>query len=406
MGPSLSFHSKKSLAGGVNVKRVTGWVVLKNAKRADPSVKADGMSCRSCMSLLSVWPLKVGDLTEKSNQASHMVLTVCAAGAVAIIAAKSLKVPTTTASVIVAALGAAAVGTAASGNRFSVSTLVSLGLGATLGVLAGGVSPPSKDLRATLAADNESNAATIPRPLSSCGVDHLVYICQDLQAGMAAVEKLTGVLPSYGGHHPGLGTHNALLSLGDTAYLEIIAPDPSQEAPARPRVFGLDESLPDGLISAFCVHPTGSHTTIQRLAAALQHARGRSEPEALRQQSRVAPSGESVHWTFSSPWAARTALPFLIDWAGSPTSPHHNAPRGCQLVQMSCCVDMAERDEKLQLLQRIGLQGLRGVPSTAPPPFSVHVLGTAPSAMPAIIAIIDTPRKGQVRLGWLDHDDR
>ena len=58
-----------------------------------------------------------------------------------------------------------------------------------------------------------------------------------------------------GGSHPGLGTHNALLSLGDESYLEIIAPDPTQPKPDHPRIFGLDEGWPDGLLTAFSVHP-------------------------------------------------------------------------------------------------------------------------------------------------------
>jgi hypothetical protein len=38
-----------------------------------------------------------------------------------------------------------------------------------------------------------------------------------------------------------MGTHNHLLQLGDTVYLEIVALDPEADAPGRPRWFGLDD---------------------------------------------------------------------------------------------------------------------------------------------------------------------
>jgi hypothetical protein len=38
-----------------------------------------------------------------------------------------------------------------------------------------------------------------------------------------------------------MGTHNLLLRLGDSVFLEVIAPDPGAQRPDRPRWFGLDD---------------------------------------------------------------------------------------------------------------------------------------------------------------------
>src|SRR6185295_9043739 len=83
-------------------------------------------------------------------------------------------------------------------------------------------------LAATLAAAH---------PYSTAGIDHIMIGVADLDAGIAAFERVTGVAPVRGGRHPMRGTENALVSLGGGAYLEIIAPQ--RDAQPNEMVTGL-----------------------------------------------------------------------------------------------------------------------------------------------------------------------
>lgn len=78
--------------------------------------------------------------------------------------------------------------------------------------------------------------------MQRCELDHVVVACARLDTGVDWVERCLGVRPQPGGQHVAMGTHNALLRLGERIYLEVIAIDPSLPAPARPRWFGLDDA--------------------------------------------------------------------------------------------------------------------------------------------------------------------
>lgn len=58
--------------------------------------------------------------------------------------------------------------------------------------------------------------------------DHLVVAATTLADGIEYVADITGVAPQPGGRHVAMGTHNALLRLGERFYLEIIAIDPEE----------------------------------------------------------------------------------------------------------------------------------------------------------------------------------
>lgn len=57
-------------------------------------------------------------------------------------------------------------------------------------------------------------------------LDHIVYGVPNLSQAIKEFQEKTGVTPTIGGKHKGLGTHNAIVSLGNLRYIELIALDP------------------------------------------------------------------------------------------------------------------------------------------------------------------------------------
>jgi len=76
-------------------------------------------------------------------------------------------------------------------------------------------------------------------------LDHIVVVAGAREAGTAWVEESLGVPLQAGGEHERMGTHNALLRLGEKQYLEVISVNPMAPAPNRPRWFELDRLMPD-----------------------------------------------------------------------------------------------------------------------------------------------------------------
>src|SRR5689334_16080426 len=72
-------------------------------------------------------------------------------------------------------------------------------------------------------------------------LDHITVAADNLAAGVAHAEAALGVKIPFGGAHPLMGTHNHLLRLGDSLFLEIVAPDPAAGMLTRRRWFGLDD---------------------------------------------------------------------------------------------------------------------------------------------------------------------
>ncbi|GHE86410.1 hypothetical protein GCM10017786_17320 [Amycolatopsis deserti] len=157
-------------------------------------------------------------------------------------------------------------------------------------------------------------------------LDHLVYATPDL-AGTVADLRGRGIDLVPGGPHPGRGTRNHLAGLGDGAYLEVIGPDPEQDAPEGPRWFGIDDLTGPRLVTWAVRVPD--------LAGALARSRTAGYPfgEALP-MSRRRPDGVLLSWSLAFPLEDGGVVPFLIDWQDSP-HPADALPGGVTLVSLT-----------------------------------------------------------------------
>ena len=157
-------------------------------------------------------------------------------------------------------------------------------------------------------------------------VDHLVYATPDLNRGVDEIENLLGVRATAGGHHPGFGTRNALIALGPTTYLEIIAPDPEQPPPAQPRPFGLDGLKRSRLVTWFVTSPNLERLRVEALKKGVPIGE-------VRSGSRLRTDGVQLKWQFTDPsmLVANGIVPLFIDWGESP-HPAKTATKGATLV--------------------------------------------------------------------------
>ena len=156
-------------------------------------------------------------------------------------------------------------------------------------------------------------------------LDHTLLGCSDLRRGIDYVERRAGVRAAFGGVHPGRGTQNALLSLGERRYLEIIAPDPKQEKVVwhaeiskltEPRLIGWAAHVDD----------------IDRVVARLRQAGVAFDDPQPGSRQRL--DGSVLRWkTLTLKDDQSGLLPFFIEWSAQSPHPSVDAPGGCSLVR-------------------------------------------------------------------------
>lgn len=203
-------------------------------------------------------------------------------------------------------------------------------------------------------------------------LDHLVYGTPELPQAVDELEVKLGVRAAPGGKHAGGLTHNALLSLGEGSYLEIIAPAPG--------VVGSVAALPFGLATLTSPRLVAWAVAVDDLEGRVKSARAAGyDPGDVITGGRELPDGGTLSWRLAvRPQTAGNGLvPFLIEWTSQP-HPSRTAPAGCRLVSLR-----AEHPEPEGIRQMLGA-------------LSVD-LPVEDGPAPRLIAALETP-KGRVEL--------
>lgn len=165
--------------------------------------------------------------------------------------------------------------------------------------------------------------------------DHVAIAARTLDEG-AAWLGAHGLTLEPGGRHPGMGTHNRLMSLGPGAYLELIAPDPDSTAP--PCWFGL---------AGFDAAP--------RIAGWVMRAQPLQAPTGTRV---VQASRGDLSWRITLPLAGQMprggAHPMLIDWGDGPHPSDLLPDRGVRLARLTLPLDRLDLDDRRLMLTGAG----------------------------------------------------
>jgi Glyoxalase-like domain len=170
-------------------------------------------------------------------------------------------------------------------------------------------------------------------------LDHITIAADNLHDGVAHAEAALGVSIPVGGAHPLMGTHNHLIRLGDTLFLEIIAPDPAASPLSRRRWFSLDDPK---LRSELAVSPRFvtwvlATDDIETALREVPHAAGPA----------VTVTRGDLVWLISVPddgsMPSGGAFPTLIQWPRGPHPASRMPDLGCSLVSF----DIAHPDADL-----------------------------------------------------------
>lgn len=134
-------------------------------------------------------------------------------------------------------------------------------------------------------------------------IDHLIVCVRDLEEGARVFRDRFGLASLEGGHHPGHGTANRIVPLGDF-YIELLAAvDPLEAGSSAFGSWATRRATSDGVVDAICLRTEDLSAVATRL-----------DLESIV-MSRRRPDGTELKWSVAGvERAIEESLPFFIEW--------------------------------------------------------------------------------------------
>lgn len=223
--------------------------------------------------------------------------------------------------------------------------------------------------RAGMSLADPGEEHTTTRPL----FDHVVIAVPELAPAAATMASVIGVPLRAGGEHPGIGSANFLLSLGDEQYIELIGPQADLREPT-----GFVERLEavEGIdLRTFAV----AATDLERIEAVAKAHGVRTS--GIAAGSRRTGDGRLLRWRRLYTYSDRFAglVPFFIDWLDTP----HPAAEATGEVQLGGLTAVHPKAAALQALyDALGIE-----------------VAVRPGSRPGLLLELTTPKGPALILG-------
>lgn len=151
-------------------------------------------------------------------------------------------------------------------------------------------------------------------------VDHIVLAAPNLNEAIDYFKNQLNTIPVTGGRHIGLGTHNALLGLGDPyqkLYLELLAIDPEDHSTYATYPMGITKNILAPYVASWCLR-CSTHKDIELINTEMKKIGEKYNHGEIRKGQRKKTSGEILSWkiaiNYENILTSQGQIPFLIQW--------------------------------------------------------------------------------------------
>lgn len=178
-------------------------------------------------------------------------------------------------------------------------------------------------------------------------LDHIVLATHNIQKGMDQFEELTGVRPSYGGKHKSGYTQNAIVSLGDELYIEILAPQETEKAKQGMKHF---EKYTQITPLTWAINTNDIQVTHNNLRSFGY------KTSKITSGFRIKPNQDKLVWHQVNIKRGIPQKPGIIQWENMAVHPARGKDQSCSLHSME--LNNNQPEDLKKLVEQLNIEGL------------------------------------------------